>query len=83
MKSVQGDSGHAQVKMVADVYSYIIDDDRRLNAQRQSRNGSTIEIVGKKFITKRAVKKIALFLLQNYMVKNLPHGIIELSRKGV
>lgn len=29
MKSVQGDSGHAQVKMVADVYSHIIDDDRR------------------------------------------------------
>lgn len=34
MKSVQGDSGHAQVKMVADVYSHIIDDDRRVNAQR-------------------------------------------------
>lgn len=34
MKSVQGDSGHAQIKMVADVYSHIIDDDRRLNAQR-------------------------------------------------
>lgn len=34
MKSVQGDSGYAQVKMVADVYSHIIDDDRRLNAQR-------------------------------------------------
>ena len=32
MKSVQGDSGHAQVKMVADVYSHIIDEDRRLNA---------------------------------------------------
>ena len=34
MKSVQGDSGHAQVKMVVDVYSHIIDDDRRLNAER-------------------------------------------------
>lgn len=31
---MQGDSGHAQLKMVADVYSHIIDDDRRLNAQR-------------------------------------------------
>lgn len=31
---VQGDSGHAQAKMVADVYSHIIDDDRRMNAQR-------------------------------------------------
>ena len=34
MKSVQGDSGHAQMKMVADVYSHIIDDDRVRNAQR-------------------------------------------------
>ena len=34
MKSVQGDSGHAQLKMVADVYSHIIDEDRRLNAKR-------------------------------------------------
>lgn len=28
MKFVQGDSGHAQVKMIADVYSHIIDDRR-------------------------------------------------------
>ena len=34
MKSVQGDSGHSQIKMVADVYSHILDEDRRLNAQR-------------------------------------------------
>lgn len=34
MKSVQGDSGHAQAKMVADVYSHILDEDRRINAQR-------------------------------------------------
>lgn len=38
MKSVQGDSGHAQVKMVADVYSHIIDEDRRVNAQRFEEN---------------------------------------------
>ena len=34
MKSVQGDSGHAQVQMVADVYSHIIDEDRCINAPR-------------------------------------------------
>ena len=33
VKAVQGDSGHAQVKMVTDVYSHILDDDRRNNAQ--------------------------------------------------
>ncbi len=33
IKAVQGDSGHAQVNMVTDVYSHIIDEDRRKNAQ--------------------------------------------------
>ena len=33
VKAVQGDSGHAQVKMVTDVYSHILDDDRRNNAK--------------------------------------------------
>ena len=34
MKSVHGDSGHARMDMVADVYSHIIDEDRRYNAQK-------------------------------------------------
>ena len=34
MKAVQGDTGHAQLKMVSDVYSHIIDEDRRLNADK-------------------------------------------------
>ena len=34
MKSVQGDSGHARMDMVADVSSHIIDEDRRYNAQK-------------------------------------------------
>ena len=33
IKSVQGDSGHSQTSMVTDVYSHILDDDRRQNAQ--------------------------------------------------
>ncbi len=33
IKAVQGDSGHAQAKMVTDQYSHIIDDDRRHNAE--------------------------------------------------
>ena len=33
IKAVQGDSGHAQAKMVTDQYSHILDDDRRANAQ--------------------------------------------------
>ncbi len=34
IKSVQGDSGHAQVSMVTDVYSHILDEDRKYNAQK-------------------------------------------------
>ena len=34
MKAVQGDTGHAQLKMVSDVYSHILDEDRRDNAAK-------------------------------------------------
>ena len=34
MKSVQGDSGHASIDMIADVYSHIIDEDRKHNAEK-------------------------------------------------
>ena len=33
IKAVQGDSGHSQSKMVTDLYSHILDDDRNQNAQ--------------------------------------------------
>lgn len=33
IKEVQGDSGHSQINMVTDVYSHIIDEDRRENAE--------------------------------------------------
>lgn len=33
IKAVQGDSGHAQVNMVTEVYSHIIDEDRKRNAE--------------------------------------------------
>ena len=47
IKAVQGDSGHAQVKMVTDVYSHVFEDDRVKNARLieetfySGRNGST------------------------------------------
>ena len=34
IKSVQGDTGHSEAEMVTDVYSEIVDEDRRLNAQK-------------------------------------------------
>ena len=47
IKAVQGDSGHAQVKMVTDVYSHVFEDDRVKNARLieetfySGRNGNT------------------------------------------
>ena len=32
IKAVQGDSGHAQVDMVTEVYGHILDEDRKKNA---------------------------------------------------
>lgn len=34
IKAVQGDTGHAQATMVTDRYAHILDDDRKLNAER-------------------------------------------------
>lgn len=34
IKAVQGDTGHAQASMVTEQYAHILDDDRRLNAER-------------------------------------------------
>ena len=33
VKAVQGDSGHSQTSMVTDVYSHILDEDRKRNAE--------------------------------------------------
>ncbi len=105
---------------MADVYSHIIDDDRRLNAQRfeeqfyqtkaapadcetqeekasetaqsdqeillkRLANPEIVELLkslAKNLYPKRAVKIDCPFPLQNYMVKNLSHGIMDLSRKN-
>jgi integrase len=34
IKATQGDTGHAQVEMVTKVYSHILDEDRKVNAQK-------------------------------------------------
>ena len=74
IKSVQGDSGHAQVKMVTDVYSHIIDEDRRLNAQRfeetfyQKKKPS--EVNGATAEPKKEPQGITEEAMLNYMVQN-------------
>ena len=59
IKAVQGDSGHAQVNMVTDVYSHILDEDRKRNAElfeeafygKKNLNPKMIEAGAEKMIT--------------------------------
>ncbi len=34
IKATQGDTGHAQTDMITEVYSHILDEDRKINAQK-------------------------------------------------
>lgn len=34
LKATQGDTGHSQINMITDIYAHIIDEDRRLTAQK-------------------------------------------------
>lgn len=75
MKAVQGDSGHAQVKMVADVYSHIIDDDRCLNAQRFEEEFYNKEAAPKKEMSEDEV--LVRKLLENPEMLHLIKAIIK------
>lgn len=67
MKAVQGDTGHAQLKMVSDVYSHILDEDRRNNAARfeeafyhRKDNGETQTKASNVAVTAKAAKVLEL-----------------------
>ena len=34
LKATQGDTGHAKIDMITKVYAYILDEDRKINAQK-------------------------------------------------
>ena len=34
LKATQGDTGHAQIDMITDVYAHILDEDRKINAMK-------------------------------------------------
>ena len=34
LKATQGDTGHAQIDMITSVYAHILDEDRKVNAQK-------------------------------------------------
>lgn len=34
MKATQGDTGHAEIDMITKIYAHILDEDRKINAQK-------------------------------------------------
>lgn len=65
VKSVQGDTGHAEAEMVTDVYSEIIDEDRRFNAQKMDKEFySTLNDEEEKPETKTSVSDSDMMLLE-------------------
>ena len=34
LKATQGDTGHAQIDMITSIYAHILDEDRKINAQK-------------------------------------------------
>lgn len=34
LKATQGDTGHAQIDMITEIYAHILDEDRKINAQK-------------------------------------------------
>ena len=78
IKSVQGDTGHSQINMVTDVYSHIIDGDRRQNAQRFEQSFYKPK-KGKKGSTPD-VSKLAEALSENPELAQMLLGL--LSKKG-
>ena len=84
IKSVQGDSGHAQVNMVTEIYSHILDEDRRMNAQRfeeqfysgkarsnsESSNNETSQIGSELALLMKLLQKPELMSLFNSLTEN-------------
>lgn len=77
MKSVQGDSGHAQMKMVADVYSHILDESRAENAKRMQEYFYNDDITGDNII-EETTEDQDLELLFNKLMAN-PDAIRKLK----
>ena len=79
MKSVQGDAGHAQMKMVADVYLHVIDEDRKQNAIRfekefYSREGDAGTMATRKEPEKKETDQEALLrILSNPGIWQIPY----------
>ena len=59
IKAVQGDSGHSQTDMVTDVYSHIIDEDRKKNAEFYKKNNLDPNMVSEEVDMELLMKALA------------------------
>jgi hypothetical protein len=75
IKSVQGDTGHSQINMVTDVYSHILDGDRRQNTQRFEQSFYKPKIEMKEPIPD--VRKLAEALSENPELAQMLLGLLS------
>ncbi len=74
IKSVQGDTGHAEAEMVTDVYAEIVDEDRRKNAEKMNDDFySSLNVVEEKPNVKinNDSEKLLVALLRSLDVESL------------
>ncbi|MCD7948667.1 MAG: tyrosine-type recombinase/integrase [Erysipelotrichaceae bacterium] len=82
VKSVQGDTGHAEAEMVTDVYSRIIDEDRRYNAQKMDQEFySTLDVDNEAAAKKTEDDAVLLELLKS-MSEEEKQKLIKKLKKG-
>jgi integrase len=70
IKSVQGDTGHSKADMVTEVYSHIIDEDRRHNAKKLEQTFYEEETSSKEMNTDQTLKLLSI-------IQSLPDDLKE------
>ncbi|MBU5363027.1 site-specific integrase [Enterococcus raffinosus] len=79
IKSVQGDTGHSKADMVTEVYSHIIDEDRRHNAKKLEQTFYEEETSSKEMNTDQTLKLLSII---QSLPDELKEKLLSLDREG-
>ena len=79
IKAVQGDTGHAQATMVTERYAHILDDDRRINAEKFEQefySGREERSANETMVTNPEILKLAGWLLESPKLMEFLKGMV-------
>ena len=79
IKAVQGDTGHAQATMVTERYAHILDDDRRINAERFEQefySGREEHSANETMVSNPEILKLAGLLLESPKLMEFLKGMV-------